>query len=328
MSLQAIGDTIAIMTPFLLAATGGLFSSLAGMLNIALEGLMLNSAFFSVVFTVATGNLFLGVLAGVAATLLLTAVFGGIALGLRANIFICGLATNLLAAALSIVLSFKIYGQTGSVTFPGMPTLEPLVIPGISSVPVLGELLSGHNLLTYLSWVLLGAAYLVIYRLPFGMRLRAVGQDPEASRALGINVRGMHIAALLISGFACALGGASLSLTLGAFVPNVTSGRGWIALVIIYLGNRTPLGILIGSLVFGFVEYLSNLLQTTSSIPAGLLLAMPFFATVLALILYAVLESRLARRRAPLGAGAPAAEAGADAAQEPAEGPPEGSPER
>jgi simple sugar transport system permease protein len=320
-SLQAIGDIIAIMTPFLLAATGGLFSSLAGMLNIALEGLMLNSAFFSVVFTVATGNLFLGILGGVAATLLLTALFAGISLGLRANIFICGLATNLLAAALSIVLSFKIYGQTGSVTFPGMPTLEPLVIPGLSSVPVLGQLLSGHNVLTYLSWVILAASYLVIYRMPFGMRLRAVGHDPEASRALGINVRGMHFAALLISGFACSLGGASLTLTLGAFVPNVTSGRGWIALVIIYLGNRTPLGILIGSLVFGFVEYLSNLLQTTSSIPAGLLLAMPFFATVLALILYALLENRLLRLRATPGK----VEA---AAQEPAEGPPESSPER
>jgi len=91
-SLQALGGTIAIMTPFLLAATGGLFSALAGMLNIALEGLMLNSAFFSIVFTVATGNLFLGILGGVGATLLLTALFGGIALGLRANIFICGLA--------------------------------------------------------------------------------------------------------------------------------------------------------------------------------------------------------------------------------------------
>jgi ABC-type uncharacterized transport system permease subunit len=297
--LPAIGDTIGIMTPFLLAATGGLFSALAGMLNIALEGLMLASAFFSVVFTVTTGNLFLGILGGVAATLLLTMLFGGIALGLRANIFICGLATNLLAAALSIVLSFKIYGQTGSVTFPGMPTLEPLAIPLIDQVPILGDILSGHNALTYVSWALLVLSHVVIYRTPFGMRLRAVGSDPEASRALGINVQGIHIAALLISGFACALGGAVLTLTLGAFVPNVTSGRGWIALVIIYLGNRTPIGILIGSVVFGFVEYLSNLLQAISSIPAGLLLALPFFATVLALILYSVLEGRVLRRRVP-----------------------------
>jgi simple sugar transport system permease protein len=307
--LPAIGSTIDIMTPFLLAAIGGLFASLAGVLNIALEGLMIFSAFFSVVVTAATGNLFLGVLGGIMATLLLTTLFGAVALGLRANIFICGLATNLLAAALSVVLSFSFYGKTGSVNFPSMPILLPVHFPFLEKIPVVGEVLSAHNVLVYLSWGLLVVTSVVIYRTPFGMRLRAVGHNEKAAFALGINPKRYQFVSLLISGVTCALGGAMLTLTLGAFVPNVSSGRGWIALVIIYLGRRTPVGILLGSIAFGLVEFLSNYLQAFSNIPSGLLLAMPFFVTVIALVMYSLVENRirktatLTRRREPASAG-------------------------
>ncbi|MCK5250560.1 MAG: ABC transporter permease, partial [Spirochaetaceae bacterium] len=163
-------------------------------------------------------------------------------------------------------------------------------------IPILSSLLSGHNVIVYISWVLLIISGIVIYRTPFGMRLRAVGHDEKAARSIGINTIRIQFAALLISGFTCALGGAVLSMTLGAFVPNITSGRGWIALVIIYLGRKTPVGILIGSLIFGFVEYLSNYLQTTSDIPSGLLLSLPFFATVIALIFYSIFEQRMTTR--------------------------------
>jgi general nucleoside transport system permease protein len=295
--MPLVGNTIEIMTPFLLASIGGLFSALAGVLNIALEGLMIISAFFSVVVTVATGNLFLGILGGILATLVLTALFGSIALGLRANIFICGLATNLLAAALSIVLSFSFYGKTGSVNFPDMATLAPIRIPFVRDIPVLGDILSNHNILVYIAWVLLALSSIIIYRTPFGMRLRAVGHNAKAAFALGINPVRIQFVSLLISGFTCALGGAMLTLTLGAFVPNVTSGRGWIALVIIYLGNRTPIGLLLGSLIFGLVQYLSSYLQAVSAIPSGLLLAMPFFVTVVVLIIYSLVEGRLRRSR-------------------------------
>jgi simple sugar transport system permease protein len=162
---------------------------------------------------------------------------------------------------------------------------------------VLGDILAGHNILVYASWLLLVVSTIVIYRTPFGMRLRAVGHNQKAAFALGINPRRYQFAALLISGLACALGGSVLTLTLGAFVPNVSSGRGWIALVIIYLGRRTPVGILIGSVVFGLVEYLSNYLQVASHIPSGLLLAMPFFVTVIALIAYSLIEANIRRGR-------------------------------
>ena len=296
LDIPAITSTVVIMTPFLLAATGGVFSAISGLLNIALEGLMLNAAFFAIVFTNLTGSLFLGILGAIVTTLLLTALFGAVSFKLKANIFICGLATNFLAIALSIVLANSFYGKTGSVQFPGMPRLMSIDIPIIENIPILGSILSGHNAIVYISWLLLILAAIVINRTPFGMRLRAVGINEKAATSIGINAKGMQFAALLISGFTCALGGAVLSLTLGAFVPNVTSGRGWIALVIVYLGRQKPLGILIGSVVFGFVEYMSNNLQTTSNIPSGLLLSLPFFATVVALVLYSIGEQTISKR--------------------------------
>jgi general nucleoside transport system permease protein len=175
--------------------------------------------------------------------------------------------------------------------------LPPIRMPFLQGIPIIGDVIAGHNILVYVSWLLLAASSLVIYRTPFGMRLRAVGHSQKAAFALGINPRRYQFVSLLISGFACALGGSVLTLTLGAFVPNVSSGRGWIALVIIYLGRRTPVGILIGSVVFGLVEYASNYLQVASSIPSGLLLAMPFFVTVIALVVYSLIEENIRKGR-------------------------------
>ncbi len=296
LDIPAITSTVVIMTPFLLAAIGGAFSAISGLLNIALEGLMLNAAFFAIVFTNLTGSLFLGILGAIVTTLLLTALFATVSFKFKANIFICGLATNFLAIALSIVLANAFYGVTGSIQFPGMPRLVPINIPILENIPILGNILSGHNAIVYVSWLLLVVAAVVINRTPFGMRLRAVGINEKAATAIGINAKRIQFTALLISGFTCALGGAVLSLTLGAFVPNVTSGRGWIALVIVYLGRMKPLGILIGSVVFGFVDYISNNLQATSNIPSGLLLSLPFFATVAALTLYSIIEMTMSKR--------------------------------
>ena len=296
LDIPAITSTVVIMTPFLLAAIGGAFSAISGLLNIALEGLMLNAAFFAIVFTNLTGSLFLGILGAIVTTLLLTALFATVSFKFKANIFICGLATNFLAIALSIVLANAFYGVTGSIQFPGMPRLVPINIPILENIPILGNILSGHNAIVYVSWLLLVVAAVVINRTPFGMRLRAVGINEKAATAIGINAKRIQFTALLISGFTCALGGAVLSLTLGAFVPNVTSGRGWIALVIVYLGRMKPLGILIGSVVFGFVDYISNNLQATSNIPSGLLLSLPFFATVAALTLYSIVEMTMSKR--------------------------------
>jgi simple sugar transport system permease protein len=280
-------NAITIMTPILLAATGGLFTELAGMLNIALEGLMLIGAFFSVVFAGLTGNLALGILLGVGSAVAAAALFAGVSLNLKANVFISGLATNLLASGLTVVLAFQLFGNKGVVRFE-IAELPSLDIPALASIPVLGDLLIGHNILVYFSWLIVVLAALVIYRTPFGLRIRGTGLGAATITSLGLKPRRYQMAGILISGFTCGLAGAVLTLKLGAFVPNITSGRGWIALVAIYLGNKTPWGIVIAAFIFGFAESFSNYAQGATNIPADFILASPYLITVLAMIAYSV----------------------------------------
>ena len=287
-AIPMIHNSVSIMTPFLLAATGGLFTELAGMLNIALEGLMLIGAFFSVVFASVTGSLILGIMLGILMTMLAALMFGVISLYLKANIFISGLATNLLASGLTVVLSFHFFGNKGVIRFSNIPRLPVLSVPVLQKIPVLGDILIGHNILVYLSWLVLLIAAIVIYRTPFGLRLRGTGLRKDAIKSLGLNPAGYQLKAILISGFTCGLAGAGLTLGLSAFVPNITSGRGWIALVAIYLGNKTPLGILIASFVFGMAESFSNYAQGAMNIPVDFILAFPYLITVAAMIGYSM----------------------------------------
>jgi simple sugar transport system permease protein len=280
-------NAIGIMTPFLLAAIGGLFTELSGMLNIALEGLMLIGAFFSVVFAGLTGSLVLGILLGVASAVLAAALFGAVSLNLKANVFISGLATNLLASGLTVVLAFQLFGNKGVVRFQ-IARLPNLFIPVLARIPILGELLIGHDVLVYFSWLIVVLAALVIYRTPFGLRLRGTGLGAATIASLGLRPWRYQMAGILISGFTCGLAGAILTLKLSAFVPNITSGRGWIALVAIYLGNKTPWGIVVASFVFALAESVSNFAQGTINIPADFILAFPYLITVVAMILYSI----------------------------------------
>ena len=287
-SIPIIHNSVGIMTPFLLAATGGLFTELTGMLNIALEGLMLIGAFFSVVFVAATGSLFLGILLGIASSMLTAYLFGVVSLRLKANVFISGLATNLLAGGLTVVLSYRLFGNKGVIRFEGIPKLPVLNIPALQKIPILGDVFIGHDVLVYLSWLVLFIAAAVIYRTPFGLRIRGTGQDSATVESLGLKPEGYQLKAILISGFTCGLAGSILTLNLSAFVPNITAGRGWIALVVIYLGNKTPLGLLIASFIFGFTEAISIYAQGAISIPADFILAFPYIITVVAMIVYSI----------------------------------------
>jgi ABC-type uncharacterized transport system permease subunit len=282
--LPVVHSAVGIMTPLLLAATGGLFTELAGMLNIALEGLMLTGSFFSVVLASATGSLALGVACSVA----VAALFAWIALYLRANVFIAGLATNLFASGLTLVLANQLYHTKGLIQFriPKLPVLS--VPPALQRIPVIGDILFGNNVIVYLTWAVVLVSAVVIYRTAFGMRLRAAGLSPRTVVSLGLDPRRYQLAGILVSGATCGMAGAMLSLQLAAFVPDGTAGRGWIALVAIYLGNKTPWGIVIASFVFGLADSFSNFAQGIINVPADFVLALPYVVTVAAMILYAV----------------------------------------
>ena len=288
-SIPFVHNAVDIMTPFLLAAIGGLFTELAGMLNIALEGLMLTGAFFSVVGAAATGSIVLGIGIGIGCTVALALLFASVTLYLRANVFITGLATNLFASGFTVMLAARLFNTKGVIQFPGVPRLPVLAAPdAVQRIPVLGDLFLGHNVIVYATWALVLVASVVIYRTPFGLRLRGTGLSEKTIVSLGLNPRRYQLAGILISGLTCGLAGAMLTIDLAAFVPEISSGRGWIALVVIYLGNKTPWGIVLASFVFGLAESLSNLAQGAARIPSDFILALPYVITVAAMIGYSI----------------------------------------
>ena len=290
--LPVLHSAVVIMTPLLFAATGGLFTGLAGMLNIALEGLLLAGAFAAVAAVYYTGSFTAGLTAAILACLALSALHAVTTMKLRSNVFITGLAANLLTGGLTIVLSHHLFNTRGVIVLHdvlhGSSHLPVVDIPFINSIPVIGELFSGHSVYVYASWLLLFVSWIVIYKTPFGFRLRACDKHAPALVSLGINADTYRLAAFLISGFYCGIGGSFLSLNLGAFVPNMPAGKGWIALVVIFLGGRRPLGLLAAAFVFGLADAFSNYAQGLFSIPANFILAMPYLFTLLAMILVSI----------------------------------------
>ena len=270
--IPVLKSTLTIMTPILFAAAGGLFPALAGTLNIALEGLLLTGAFASIAVYHYTANAAASILAAVFASLSLSALHAFGAYKLRANVFISGLAVNLFAGGLCVVLSDRLFNTRGVVALTSVPgLLEWYLIFGL---------------------FLLATSWLVIYKTPFGYRLRACEKNADALNSLGISTQFYQTAALLISGGLAGLGGSFLSLNLGAFVPGMSSGRGWIALVVIFLGVRKPQGILAAAFIFALAEALSNHAQGFLTIPADFILAFPYVCTLLAMIAVSVFPKR------------------------------------
>ncbi|MCL1836749.1 MAG: ABC transporter permease [Treponema sp.] len=288
----ALHSAVTIMTPLLFAATGGLFSELAGMLNIALEGLLLAGAFAAVAAAYFTGSISSALIFAVLASVSLSALLAFTTLKLRSNMFIAGLAANLLAGGLTIVLSQHLFGTRGVVVLRDTSHLNIIDIPLVKSIPVIGGLLSGHSAYVYASWLLLFASWIAIYKTPFGYRLRACDKHSTALVSIGIRPDSYRWAALLVSGFCCGIGGAFLSLNLGAFVPNMTAGKGWIALVVIFLGGRRPLGLLAAAFVFGLADAFSNYAQGLPFVPADFILAMPYLLTFAAMVFVSILAKK------------------------------------
>ena len=260
------------MTPVLFAAVGGLFPALTGTLNIALEGLLLTGAFASIAVYHYSASVTASIFAAVFASVSLSALHAFGAFRLRANIFISGLAINLFSGGLCAVLSGKIFNTRGVVAMTSVPGLLKWYL--------------------IFGFFLLLTAWLVIYKTPFGYRLRACEKNADALNSLGINDKFYQASALLISGFFAGLGGAFLSLNLGAFVPGMSSGRGWIALVVIFLGGRKPQGILAAAFIFALAEAFSNYAQGFLAIPSDFILAFPYVCTLIAMIAVSVFPKR------------------------------------
>jgi simple sugar transport system permease protein len=307
-TITFIATVIRISTPIILPALGGLISEQAGVINIALEGIMLAAAFAGV----AIGALapewlpglpvwiypWLGALAGVLVGMLLALIIGFFHLELGADIILAALAINILAQGGTVFIMFALTGDKGSTSTLASPAIPNAIIPFIDNIPLIGPLFSGYNIMTYIAFILTAVVWVFLYRMPLGAHLRAVGEGPAAAASVGIDVKRVRYIALMLSGFLAALGGINLSMGyLTIFQAGMTSGRGYIALAAVYLGNRNPVGTMIAALIFGAATALGAQLGTLR-VPNQIIEMIPPFVTIAALVIYNL------RRQAKMAANA------------------------
>jgi len=294
--LQVLDSTVRLATPLLLACLAGLFSERAGIFDIGLEGKMLMAAFLSASVAYFTGSVWIGLLAGIAASVLLSVLHGLASITFRGNQLISAVAINFLAAGLTVLIAqawFREGGRTPSLI--GGARFEPVTLPlaeTLAPVPVLGpiysELISGHTILVYLALACVPLTWWVLWRTRFGLRLRAVGENPAAVDTAGISVVGMRYGAVVICGVLCGIAGAYLATGLQAgFVKDMTAGRGYIALAALIFAKWRPWHALGATLLFGLLQAVAVRYQNIDLggvvIPVQVMDALPYVLTVVIL---------------------------------------------
>lgn len=278
--LSLIGATLRISTPILYGALGEMIVERAGILNLGIEGTMLLSAFSGFVAAQLSGSLYVGLLAAVLTGVLLSLLMGLLTVTLGLNQHVSGLGITLFASGLALFSFRIIYG--GASIPPSLEESFPqlTLFAGTPLAPVFNQ-----YAFTYLALLLVPLIAWLLYRTSFGLRLRAVGENPEAVDTAGVNVYGMRYIALILGGILMGLGGAFLSLAqLGAFTHGIINGRGWVAIAIVIFGNWQPTKVLAGALLFGGLQALQLRLQAEGiPLPYEALLALPYLFTIVAL---------------------------------------------
>ena len=288
---------IRVATPILLAALGAAVCNKAGVLNLGLEGIMLISALFGVLGGAMGGNLFWGFLTGVGSALVVSAIFAYFHLILKANATLCGTAINTAATGLTVFVLQLATGEKGNSSSLRSFSFPEVEIPLIKDIPVVGDILSGHNALTYTAILMVVLVYILLYKTPLGLRMRAVGENPNAASSVGQDVVKIRFIAIIICGVLTGLGGMYLSMGyLDMFVRDMVAGRGFIALAACSMGQSTPVGALISSLVFAFFDGLSNILQVLQS-PSQFVQMLPYLATIAGLTVFSIQQSMRAKRK-------------------------------
>jgi simple sugar transport system permease protein len=286
-------SVLRVTTPILFAALGALISNRAGIINIGLEGIMLVAALTGVIASAYTGSAWLGLTGAVMAGTLISGVLAFFTLKFKTHIILGGVAINMFASGGTVFILYLLSGDKGSSTSLPSKVLPTLDIPLLKDIPVLGPILSGHNVLTYMSILAVFVVYYLLKRTPLGLRIRSVGENPQAAQSVGVSVVKVQYTALLLSGFFAGLGGAYMSMGyLSLFTRDMIAGRGWIAIAAESMGRSTTVGTTLTSLLFGAADALANALQVLK-IPAELIGTLPYVTTVIGLVIYAVSESRM-----------------------------------
>lgn len=290
-------SVIRVTTPILFPAIAVLITDRAGIVNISMEGTMLFSALAGVLVSAWSGSAWIGLLGAMCAGVLLSLVLAYFTLELKTDVILGGIAINMFADGGCIFILYLLTGDKGTSVSLASKVLPNVQIPFIKDIPILGEIISGHNVLTYLAIVVVIAVYFLINKTPLGLRIRSVGENYKAAQSVGVSVKKIQYTSLVLSGLIASLGGAYMSMAyLPNFSRNMTSGRGWIALAAEAMGHGNVVATALTSVLFGFADTLSNALQMFN-LPAELVGTIPYVATVCGLVFYAMrTKRRLAKR--------------------------------
>lgn len=295
--LQMLDSTIRLSTPLLLACLAGLYSERAGVFDIGLEGKMLAAAFAAGAAAAVAGSVIVGLAAALIISVLFSLIHGFASITHRGNQIVSGVAINFIAAGATVILGqawFRQGGRTPSLA--DHQRFGPLTLPGaeaMKDVPIIGpiyfELISGHSILVYLAFLMVPFTWWVLHRTRFGLRLRAVGENPAAVDTAGISVPWLRYRAVICCGILCGLAGAYLSISQGAgFVKDMTAGKGYIALAALIFAKWRPVQAMFACLLFGFLDALSIRMQghplpLIGEVPVQFMQALPYVLTIILL---------------------------------------------
>lgn len=287
-------SALGALTPILFAALAGALCQRAGVFNISLEGTMLVGAFAGVAGSWYTGSVWLGVLIAVIAGTAYSLILAIAHVSLGGDAIVLGVAINLLAVGLTSFLIRTVFGTRGTFSDPSLRGLDAIHLPLIEDIPFVGRVLSGHSALVYLSWLAVVGLAILLYRHPWGLRLRGIGEREDAAASLGVSVTRYRYGVILAGGALCGLAGAQLALgNVTLFSENMTAGRGWIAVVAVMLGRALPYGVFAAAVLFGLAEAFGFRLQGIG-LPQQATDAAPYVVTLLALF---ISSARIRRTR-------------------------------
>ena len=289
--LSIINTAMHIMCPLLFASLGGLYTLLVGSLNIALEAYILISAFTVASMYFITGNILLSIIIAIIVTMIFAIIQSLINIKLKSNIFIVGVGLNIFALAITNIVSIKLFNHKGVIFTPEL-NMESLLKNSESGVPIIGDIFFGYNIFVYLSWALCILSYILLYKTPFGLRLRSIGIDIDSALSSNINIVKYKIIAYCISAIFCSLAGIYLFISISSYTPSMSAGKGWIALVIIFLAHKKIPAIFIVSFLFAISDAFSNYAQAIFNIPSEFILAIPFIISFALLVIYAMIKKK------------------------------------
>ncbi len=273
-------------TPLIFAGLAAVISKKAGMMNMALEGMMLCAALAGVIFAGFSGNVWVGLLGAVIVGCIVGWVIAFASLSGMTDLYLTCIAVNLAASGGTVFVMYVLTGEksTTSAAIRAF-TIPSISIPLIENIPLIGPMISGHNILTYFAFISVFVVWMFLYRTRLGLRLRAVGENPDAAASVGINVKTVGYISFLISGILCGFGGAFMSMGwVSFFMKNMVNGRGYIGLSASNIADGNPVGSAVAAIFFGFCDATATTLKSQGGFPSEFIEMIPYGATIIALV--------------------------------------------